>query len=104
MARTEDGHILFSISRKTAEPVEKLEIGRASASRRSQAGDGALRWGFLRRQRFQNALKLLDQPAALRDKNHSRDRGQKDFRFGRDQIGAQQEDAARPVFRPRQRG
>ena len=103
LARPKDRHILSSISREAAEPVEKFEIGRASPSRRPQAGDDWLWRGFLGRGRLQNALELLEQSAALGDKNDPGDRGEKVLRFGCDQVGAQQEDAARPVLRPRQR-
>ena len=58
---------------------------------------------FSRRNGLDNALELFEQPAALGGKNDSRDRSEKVLRFGRDQVGAQQEDATRTVLRFRQR-
>ena len=47
--------------------------------------------------RLQDALELLEEPATLRRQNDSRDGSQKGSRFGRDEVGAQHEDAARPA-------
>ena len=89
-----------------AKPPSPLKNSRSGARARPGAlkRDAiGLRRRFRGRGRLQNALELLEQPAALRGKSDPRNRGEKALRFGCDQVRAQQKDAARPVLRSRQR-
>src|SRR5208337_966500 len=101
LAGPKDRHIFSSVSREAAEPVEEFELGGASPFRRPRAADDWLRRGFLGLNGFANTLELFEQTAALCGKSNPGDRGEQVLRFGRDQVGAQQEDAAWTLLYPR---
>ena len=104
LARPQDRHIFSSVSREAAEPVEEFEVGGAAAvPASSNGGTVCFGAGLSGADRLHDALELFEQSAALGGKNDPRDGSEKVFRFGRDQVGAQQEDAARTALASRQR-
>ncbi len=85
-----------------AKPPSPLKNSRSGGRGRNggcQTRDDALRRGSRGLDRLQDALELLEEPATLRRQNDARDGSQKGSRFGRDEVGAQHEDAARLSFR-----
>ena len=85
-----------------ANPPSPLKNSRSGGCGRNGGAKRAttrFRATLARFDRLQDVLELLKQAAALRRQNDPRGGSQKGPRFGRDQVGAQHEDAARRPFR-----